>query len=49
VLVKMAELAVTLRRLNGTTVSRAATFAKPSPKALQEFLDHGGGSDVSRP
>lgn len=49
VLVKMAETAVTLRRLNGTAVSRAATFAKPSPKALQEFLDHGGGSDLSRP
>lgn len=49
VLVKMAELAVTLRRLNGTEVSRAGIFAKPSPKAVQEFLEHGGGSDVSRP
>jgi allantoin racemase len=39
VLVKMTELAVTLHRLDGTGASRAATFAKPSAKALQEFLD----------
>lgn len=47
VLAKMAELAVTLRRLNGTGVSRAATFAKPSPKALQEFLESGGGAGTT--
>lgn len=39
VLAKMAELAVKLRRLNGTGVSRAGTFAKASEKAMQEFLD----------
>ena len=40
VLAKMTETAVALNRLDGTGVSRAATFQKPSAKALQEFLDH---------
>jgi hypothetical protein len=35
---KMAELAVTLQRLNGTAVSRAAWFAEAPPEAVQEFL-----------
>ncbi len=39
VLAKMAETAVKLSRLNGTGVSRAATFVKPSQKALHEFLE----------
>jgi len=39
VLATMTVLAVKLRRLTGTRVSRASTFAKPSEKALQEFLD----------
>jgi len=38
VLAKMTELAVKLRRLNGTALSRAGTFAKASEKALREFL-----------
>ncbi|MBA5866803.1 MAG: hypothetical protein GDA67_08950 [Nitrospira sp. CR1.3] len=40
VLAKMTETAVGLNRLDGTGASRAATFQKPSAKALQEFLDH---------
>ncbi len=39
VLVKMTEMAVTLHRLNGTSVSRASTFVKPSQKALHEFWE----------
>jgi len=39
VLAKTTELAVKLRRLNGTGVSRAGTFAKASEKAIQEFLE----------
>ena len=35
---KMAELAITLQRLNGTAVSRAAWFAQAPPEAVQEFL-----------
>lgn len=38
-LAKMTEMAVKLYRLNGTRVSRALTFAKPSDKALREFLE----------
>jgi Asp/Glu/hydantoin racemase len=38
VLAKMTEMAVALHRLNGTGVSRAGTFVKPSARALQEFL-----------
>ncbi len=39
VLAKVAETAVALQRLDGTRASRAATFRKPSAKALREFLD----------
>ena len=39
-LAAMAETAVKLHRFDGTGASRAATFQKPSSKALQEFLDH---------
>jgi allantoin racemase len=39
VLVKTAEMAVKLRRLNGTQASRRATFVKPSEQALREFLE----------
>lgn len=38
-LAKMTEMAVKLYRLNGTRVSRALTFAKPSDKALREFWE----------
>lgn len=40
VLAKLTETAVALNRLGGAGTSRAATFQKPSVKALQEFLDH---------
>lgn len=39
VLVKMTEMAVKLHRFNGTIASRASTFARPSEKALKEFLE----------
>jgi allantoin racemase len=35
---KMAEVAVKLKRIDGTSVSRAAWFSKASPEAVQEFL-----------
>jgi hypothetical protein len=37
VLVKLAETAVDLHALNGTTASRHSTFAKASPEVLEEF------------
>ncbi len=40
VLAKMTETAVKLHRFDSTGASRAATFQKPSAKALQEFLDN---------
>ena len=40
ILLKSTELAVELKRLNGTTVSRTADFAKPPPEIIQEFLDN---------
>lgn len=40
VLAKMAELAVALRRFNGTETSRLSTFQKPSAKALKEFSQY---------
>lgn len=44
VLVKMTELAVKLRRLNGTHLSRAGTFAKASDQAVNEFLEGTGSA-----
>jgi Asp/Glu/hydantoin racemase len=38
VVVKMAEMAVDLKRLNGTATSRRSTFAPPSPEAIRDFL-----------
>jgi len=40
IVLKAAEMAVQLRRLNGTTISRTADFAKPPPEIIQEFLDN---------
>ncbi len=34
----MAEMAVKLRDIDGTSVSRAAWFSKAPPEAIQEFL-----------
>lgn len=36
---KWAEMAVRLRRLTGTAVSRARAFSRPSDRALREFLE----------
>lgn len=40
VVVRAARMAVELKRLNGTAVSRASSFAHPDPQALAEFLQH---------
>src|SRR5205807_588340 len=38
---KAAEMAIKLRKLSGTGVSRRSNFAKPPEKSLKEFLEHG--------
>jgi allantoin racemase len=38
IVVKMAELAVKLRRLTGLGVSRAAEFVKPPAEIIEEFM-----------
>jgi Asp/Glu/hydantoin racemase len=38
IVVKMAEMAVKLRRLSGIGPSRAADFVKPPPEIIEEFL-----------
>ena len=38
VVTKMAEMAVKLARLDGTSVSRASWFSKAPPDAIREFL-----------
>jgi allantoin racemase len=45
---KTAEMAVELRRLNGTGPSRASTFALASPEARAEYLEQMGGHAVGR-
>ena len=41
VIAKTAEMAIKLKKLSGTGVSRRSNFAKPPEKALREFLEHG--------
>ncbi|HEU5018548.1 MAG TPA: hypothetical protein VFT69_11330, partial [Pseudolabrys sp.] len=41
--VKMAELAVKLRRLAGLGVSRVAEFVKPPDAVIEEFMTHPKG------
>jgi Asp/Glu/hydantoin racemase len=41
--VKMAELAVKLRRLAGVGVSRSAEFMMPPPEIVEEFMSHPKG------
>jgi hypothetical protein len=41
--VKMAELAVKLRKLTGLGVSRSAEFMMPPPEIIQEFMTHPKG------
>jgi Asp/Glu/hydantoin racemase len=46
---KHAEMAVRLRELGGIGASRRATFARPSPEALSEFVDQIGTHVAERP
>jgi hypothetical protein len=43
IVVKLAEMAVKLRRLNGLGVSRVSDFSKPPPHIIEEFLAHPKG------
>jgi Asp/Glu/hydantoin racemase len=43
IVVKMAELAVKLKRLNGLGVSRVSDFIKPPPEIIEEFLTNPKG------
>ena len=43
VVIKTAEMAVKLRRLNGLGVSRVSDFFKPPPEVIEEFLAHPKG------
>ncbi len=43
IVIKMAEMAVKLRRLTGLGVSRASEFIKPPPEIIAEFLAHPKG------
>ena len=40
IVVKMAEMAVKLRRLTGLSVSRVSDFIKPPPEIIEEFMTH---------
>ena len=40
IVVKMAEMAVKLRRLTGLGVSRAGEFVKPPTDIIEEFMTH---------
>ena len=40
IVVKMAEMAVKLRRLTGLSVSRAGEFVKPPAEIIEEFMTH---------
>jgi Asp/Glu/hydantoin racemase len=43
IVVKMAEVAVKLRRLAGLSVSRVSDFSKPPPEIIEEFMRHPKG------
>ena len=43
IVVKMAELAVKLRRLTGLSTSRVSDFVKPPPEIVEEFMTHPKG------
>ena len=43
IVVKMAELAVKLKRLTGLGVSRVSDFVKPPPEIIEEFMAHPKG------
>ena len=39
IVAKAAEMAIKLRRLTGTVVSRRGVYAKAPPEAIREFLN----------
>ena len=43
IVVKMAEVAVKLRRSTGLSVSRASDYVKPPPEIIEEFLTNPKG------
>ena len=43
IVVKMAEMAVKLRRMTGLHVSRTSDFVQPPPEVIEEFLTHPRG------
>ncbi len=43
IVVKMAEMAVKLRRLTGLNVSRTSDFVQPPPEIIEEFMTHPKG------
>ncbi len=43
IVVKMAEMAVKLRRLTGLHVSRTSDYARPPPEIIEEFMTHPKG------
>ena len=43
IVVKMAEMAVKLRRLTGLHVSRTSDYVQPPPEVIEEFLTHPKG------
>ena len=43
IVVKMAELAVKLRRLSGLGASRAGEFVLAPPEVIEEFMSHPKG------
>jgi allantoin racemase len=43
IVVKMAEMAVKLRRLSGLGVSRVSDYIQPPPEVLEEFMTHTKG------
>jgi hypothetical protein len=43
IVVKMAEVAVKLRRLTGVGVSRVSDFVKAPPEIIEEFMTHPKG------
>ena len=43
IVVKMAEMAVKLRRLSGLGVSRVSDYIQPPPEVIEEFMSHPKG------
>ena len=43
IVVKMAEMAVKLKKTTGLSVSRVSDFMKPPPAVIEEFMTHPKG------